>query len=131
MPVFRCPACRSLDVARNAEKSAYEFTYMECAACGNGELVDWVDREAWVIVVQDQEEARAAAVAREEAAAQQTAALLAAARVAVAARAAAAAAAELPRLLVACVGQRRFLARTRLSEPPWWRDGGFVILPHD
>lgn len=211
-PVYRCPVCGSLDVGRNAAKSAYDMTYMECVACGNGELVDWVERDAWVIVVQDQEAARVAGAAATEA-------LLAAARVALAARALGGAAgaagsdlgcvmctgddpeeawealqtehvvslvrelhfgvdvkrcfcdqlfavvfteridfrdgeddqtwlavpiteaeharieeagaSDAPRVLVESVRQRRFLARTRLSEPPWWCDGGFSIFPHD
>lgn len=60
--VFRCPKCRSLEVGCNEQKSAYEFSYLECAACGHGELVDWMDRDAWVITVQDREDSVAGLV---------------------------------------------------------------------
>ncbi|MDP2312890.1 MAG: hypothetical protein Q8P41_08295, partial [Pseudomonadota bacterium] len=59
-PIYRCPACRSLDVGTNEARSAYDLTYMECTACGNGALVDWIGRDDWVITVQDQEDARVA-----------------------------------------------------------------------
>jgi hypothetical protein len=48
--VFRCPQCGSTDAGPDESRSAYDFTYMECKACGHGGLVDsWErDGEWWV-----------------------------------------------------------------------------------
>lgn len=38
---------------------------------------------------------------------------------------------DAPGLVNEIGGARRFLARSNHADAPWWRDGGFSILPHD
>jgi hypothetical protein len=43
--VCRCPKCGSTNAEPDESRSAYEFTYMKCHACGHGGLVDSWERD--------------------------------------------------------------------------------------
>lgn len=43
--VMRCPECGATDVVWDEARSRYEFTWMQCNACGEGGLVDSWQRD--------------------------------------------------------------------------------------
>ncbi|MBK9386929.1 MAG: hypothetical protein IPN34_19110 [Planctomycetes bacterium] len=51
--VARCPRCGSTAVGEDEARSMIEFTYMQCTACGHGELVDVYERdEDWLVEIE-------------------------------------------------------------------------------